>query len=273
MWSRPGRAGRDPRGRPVPAEGDGPNEPPADDLPAFTLGAVNVSPMSMAEAYATAAGRGVSCTPVAVTSIVTSTGARLPVQKAHCHQAVPAGIADAANYILQSVLTVGTAAGLGIGLPAAGKTGTSDNFDYAAFGGYTPDRPATYPCSTRQDPVTHPMQGIGACYRITCDPGGMFGADAPAHTWQMTFEHAVLANPAPGFVMADIPPQLWSMGTGQNNPAAPKKTATAGTAMAAGTGTEQPRRRRHGRRTAQALAARRPGDLLTAGTPGAPGNS
>jgi hypothetical protein len=56
----------------------------------------------------------------------------------------------------------------------------------------------------------------------------MFGADAPAHTWQMTFLHANLANPAPGFVMADIPGQLWSMGTGVNNPAPPKKPGKGG---------------------------------------------
>ena len=55
----------------------------------------------------------------------------------------------------------------------------------------------------------------------------MFGADAPAHTWQMTFLHANLANPAPGFVMSDIPGELWSMGTGVNNPAPPKKPGKA----------------------------------------------
>ena len=55
--------------------------PPADDLPAFTLGAVNVSPMSMAEAYATVAARGMSCTPIAVLRIVSRTGARLPVRR------------------------------------------------------------------------------------------------------------------------------------------------------------------------------------------------
>jgi hypothetical protein len=38
----------------------------------------------------------------------------------------------------------------------------------------------------------------------------------------MTFLHANLANPAPGFTMADIPGELWSMGTGVNNPS-PKK--------------------------------------------------
>jgi hypothetical protein len=39
----------------------------------------------------------------------------------------------------------------------------------------------------------------------------------------MTFEHAVLANPAPGFMTADIPGALWTKGDGQTNPAPPKK--------------------------------------------------
>ena len=144
--------------------------PPADNIPAFTLGAVNVSPMSMAEAYATVAARGVSCTPIAVLRIVSRTGARLPVAKAHCHQAIPAGVADAASYVLQSVLTVGTAAGLGIGRPAAGKTGTSDSFDFAAFGGYTPDLAGYVSVFNPLDPVKYPMYGTGSCYRLGC-PG------------------------------------------------------------------------------------------------------
>jgi membrane peptidoglycan carboxypeptidase len=203
---------------------DGKNVPPADNIPAFTLGAVNVSPMSMAEAYATVAARGVSCTPIAVAKIVSSTGAKLPVEKPQCHQAIPAGVADAASYVLQGVLTSGTAAALGgIGRPAAGKTGTSDSFDYAAFGGYTPDLAGYVSVFNPVDPVKFPMQGTGACYRLGCDGAGMFGADAPGHTWQMTFQHAVLANPPQNFMSADIPGVLWSMGNGQNNPAPPKK--------------------------------------------------
>ena len=197
-------------------------QPPADDLPSFTLGSVNVSPMSMAAAYATVAARGMYCAPTAVARIITGTGARLPVEKPHCHQAIPAGVADAANYVLQSVLTVGTAAGLGIGRPAAGKTGTSDNFDFAAFGGYTPALAGYVSVFNPIDPVKFPMSGTGSCYREGC-PGEMFGADAPAHTWQMTFVHANLPDPSPNFVMADIPGELWSMGTGVNNPAPPKK--------------------------------------------------
>jgi membrane peptidoglycan carboxypeptidase len=201
-------------------------QPPADDLPSFTLGSVNVSPMSMAAAYATVAARGIYCTPTAVTRIISETGAHLPIQKPQCHQAIPAGVADAASYVLQSVLTVGTAAGLGIGRPAAGKTGTSDNFDFAAFGGYTPTLAGYVSTFNPRDPVQYPMDGIGSCYREGC-PGEMFGADAPAHTWQMTFLHANLGNPA-GFVMSDIPGELWSMGTGVNNPAPPKKPGRGG---------------------------------------------
>jgi membrane peptidoglycan carboxypeptidase len=201
-------------------------QPPADDLPSFTLGSVNVSPMSMAAAYATVAARGVYCAPTAVTRIITQTGTRLPVAKPGCHQAIPTGVADAASYVLQSVLTVGTAAGLGIGRPAAGKTGTSDNFDFAAFGGYTPTLAGYVSTFNPAGPVEFPMEGTGSCYREGC-PGEMFGADAPAHTWQMTFLHANLGNPA-GFAMADIPGELWSMGSGVNNPAPPKKPGKGG---------------------------------------------
>jgi membrane peptidoglycan carboxypeptidase len=201
---------------------DGKTEEPADDLPSFTLGSVNVSPMSMAAAYATVAARGVYCKPVAVAKIISPGGAKLPVESAGCHQAIPAGVADAASYILQGVLTSGTAVGDGIGRPAAGKTGTSDNFDFAAFGGYTPDLAGYVSVFNPNDPVKFPMEGVpGSCYRLGC-PGQMFGADAPAHTWQMTFEHAALAVPPLNFVQADIPGELWSMGTGQTNPAQKK---------------------------------------------------
>jgi membrane peptidoglycan carboxypeptidase len=206
---------------------DGKNNPPADDLPSFTLGSVNVSPMSMAAAYATVAARGMYCQPIVVARIISGTGARLPVQKPHCHQVMPTGVADATSYVLQSVLTVGTAAGLGIGRPAAGKTGTSDNFDFAAFGGYTPNLAGYVSVFNPVDPIKFPMSGTGSCYRGGC-PGEMFGADAPAHTWQMTFLHANLANPAPGFFTHDIPGELWSMGSGVNNPAPPKKPGKGG---------------------------------------------
>src|ERR1039457_6289932 len=170
---------------------------PADDEPSFTLGSINVSPMTMAAAYATVASRGIYCHPVAITKIVEGSGTQLPVESAGCHRVLSTDVADAASYVLQSVLTVGTAAGLGIGRPAAGKTGTSDSFAYAAFGGYTPDLAGYVSVFYPNGPTRYTMASYPrSCYRVQCDGAGMFGADAPAHIWQMTFLHAKLASPA-----------------------------------------------------------------------------
>ncbi len=77
----------------------------ADNIPSFTLGSVNVSPLSMAAAYATVAARGMYCSPVAIGKITDSAGQNLPVPSANCHRALSSDVADAVNYILQGVLT------------------------------------------------------------------------------------------------------------------------------------------------------------------------
>ena len=47
-------------------------------------------------------------------------------------------VADTVNQILQAVITSGTGTRANIGVPAAGKTGTSQNYGNAWFVGYTP---------------------------------------------------------------------------------------------------------------------------------------
>jgi membrane peptidoglycan carboxypeptidase len=197
-------------------------QPPADQLPSFTLGSVNVSPMTMAAAYATVAARGIYCSPVALESITTDTGKSLPVPSAGCHRAIPAGIADAVSYILQGVLTDGTATGDGINRPAAGKTGTGNGPHYVDFGGYTPSLASYSSVFDPTDPIDNPMVGLQSCYRSPpydgggqdC-PGEMFGADAPGQTWQMTFLHADL-GPVTYFVPVPADSPLFSKGNGQS---------------------------------------------------------
>src|SRR3974390_2037591 len=92
---------------------EGKYQPPADDLPAFTLGVVNVSPMSMAAAYATPAAGGIYCKPIALTKVINAAGQSLPVPSAGCHRVLSTDVAAAVNYILQGVLTSGTAAIVG----------------------------------------------------------------------------------------------------------------------------------------------------------------
>jgi hypothetical protein len=50
----------------------------------------------------------------------------------------------------------------------------------------------------------------------------MFGADAPAHVWQMTFLHAYFPSPPANFV--GVPPgsPLFALGNGQTPPAKKK---------------------------------------------------
>ena len=194
---------------------------PADDITSFTLGSVTVSPLSMAGAYATMAARGKYCAPVAMTRITTETGASLPVPSASCRQAISPQVADAVNYVLQGVLNFpgATGAGLGLNRVAAGKTGTANNSYYAAFGGYTPTLAAYVSVYHPSPPQA--MVGSGACYQqegggLACG-SEMFGADAPGHTWQLSFERANL-GPDVGFVSVPGDSPLMSMGNGQSSP-------------------------------------------------------
>jgi membrane peptidoglycan carboxypeptidase len=198
----------------------------ADNDPSFTLGSVPVSPLSMADAYATVAARGIYCTPIAINQILDSSGASLPVLSPNCHRVLPAAVADAANYILQGVLvSPGTAAGRGINVPAAAKTGTANGGFYAAFAGYTPHLAGYVSVFNPIDPTNGgAMIGGNSCYRenpafgggLDC-PGQMFGDNAPGATWQMSFLHAALGSPAP-FVGVPSDSPFFSMGNGANSP-------------------------------------------------------
>jgi len=210
----------------------------ADNIPSFTLGSVNVSPLSMAAAYATVAARGMYCAPVAIGKITSNTGKNLPVPSANCHRAFPAVVADAVNYILQGVLTSGTAAppagpgGL-FGREAAGKTGTSNvegggGTPYAAFAGYIPGLVGYVSVFNPISPTGRTMTGYTACYRTEgggqlC-PSQMFGANAPGSTWHMTFDHAALGK-VTYFRPVPLDSEFWRLGNGQvvQQPKKPKK--------------------------------------------------
>jgi membrane peptidoglycan carboxypeptidase len=198
----------------------------ADNIPSFTLGSVNVSPLSMAAAYATVADRGVYCSPVAIQKIVTASGGSLPVPSANCHRVISTSVADAVNYILQGVLTTGTASSVGgiNGREAAGKTGTSNvengfGTPYAAFAGYTPNLVGYVSVFNPISPTVHDtMGGQASCYRLESGgldcPGEMFGTNAPASTWHMTFDHANL-GPVTYFVPVPADSPFNSKGNGQ----------------------------------------------------------
>jgi membrane peptidoglycan carboxypeptidase len=182
-----------------------------EQLPSFTLGFNTVSPVRMAAAYAAFAARGRYCEPIVLSEIIDRTGNRLAVPDARCRQTVDQGVADAVNHVLRGVLTEGTARGMGIGRPAAGKTGTVDDFSAAWFAGYTPDLAAAVWVGDPRGGYAHPMDGLcmnGRCF------GPVFGATIPAPIWRDTMTQALKGRPAPDF---QRPPSLYfSKGSGED---------------------------------------------------------
>jgi membrane peptidoglycan carboxypeptidase len=111
------------------------------DKPSFTLGTVEVSPLSMAEAYATFAARGIHCDPIIVSKITTRGGKNLAVPDGDCRRVVDEDVADGVNRVLKSVVDQGTGkrAKISDGRDIAGKTGTIDSNEAVWFAGYTPE--------------------------------------------------------------------------------------------------------------------------------------
>ena len=210
----------------------------ADNVPSFTLGSVNVSPMNMAAAYATVASRGVYCHPIAIAKIVTATGVHLPVESAGCHRVLSTDVADAAAFILQGVINAptGTATDRSIGRPAAAKTGTANDGYYAAFAGFTPSLAGYVSVFNPIDPTTGgKMLGYPhSCYRDSTGvwqcPGQMYGDMAPGATWQLTFLHASLGPPVPFVGVSPSSPflQLGNGFTSPKPPAPPKQHKPGG---------------------------------------------
>jgi membrane peptidoglycan carboxypeptidase len=109
-------------------------------VPSFTLGVASVSPLELADAYATFAARGLYCAPRPVTSIDDSAGNQLKTYPEQCQQVIAAPVADAVNDVLRGVQSpTGFGAALQLNQESAAKTGTNDNNMSVWFMGYTPN--------------------------------------------------------------------------------------------------------------------------------------
>jgi penicillin-binding protein 1A len=110
---------------------------PAESLGGLTLG---VSPLEMANAFATIASGGMRNRPTAITKITFPDGSsELPRRfKVRRTRAFDDGVTAEATKILVKNIQGGTGTKANIGCPAGGKTGTTDEFNDAWFVGFTP---------------------------------------------------------------------------------------------------------------------------------------
>jgi penicillin-binding protein 1A len=112
-----------------------------DGIPAETLGGLRlgVSPLEMADAYATLASYGMHSEPIAIKKVVFPDGHVDETGKPDRNRVFQDGVAYEVTQILSDNVDAGTgtAAQTDCGYEA-GKTGTTDDFNDAMFIGYTP---------------------------------------------------------------------------------------------------------------------------------------
>ncbi|GAB4098238.1 transglycosylase domain-containing protein [Sinomonas halotolerans] len=105
------------------------------------LGPFNVSPLTMASAFAVFASNGTYCAPMAVTDVLDGQGKRIGGQAPNCKKdVVKPDVAKGVNWVLQDVLKKGSGSWNYIpkpSVPAAAKTGTNNNNSQTWMVGYT----------------------------------------------------------------------------------------------------------------------------------------
>jgi membrane peptidoglycan carboxypeptidase len=165
----------------------------ADDT-LITLGRARVSPINMANTYATFANGGVRSNVHVVKKVVDRTGEEPQVYDVVNTDVLDPDIDSDVSYAMQQVVENGTGqAAQALGRPAAGKTGTAtnakDQVSSAWFVGYTPQL-STAVMYVRGDGDDQ-LDGWLPSY---------FGADYPARTWT-----AIMQQESEGMDVEEFP--------------------------------------------------------------------
>jgi penicillin-binding protein 1A len=157
--------------------------------PAIALGAQEVSALDMATAYATLANGGTAIEPTTIRSITTADGVKLEPEQKRVEGAVSAGNTYLISKALEQVIQRGTGRAAAIGRPAAGKTGTTNDYGDAWFVGYTPDLVAAVWVGYPQGRI--PMTSVHGIR--------VFGGTFPAQIWRAFMLRALEGVPPRGF--------------------------------------------------------------------------
>jgi penicillin-binding protein 1A len=170
------------------------------------LGTNPVNPLDMASAYGTFATNGSHHEPVAVKKIVGPGGKVIYKDKSISHQVIDASASYITTTALEQVVQRGTGvnAGLGLGRPVAGKTGTAQEYRDAWFVGYTPDLVAAVWMGYPEGQIEMKPSCLGATSpcRVTrtITSGGVVGGSFPAQIWNAFMLRALADVPATPFV-------------------------------------------------------------------------
>ncbi len=165
-------------------------------VPSFTLGTMEVTPLAMANAYATFAAHGVYCKPVSILDIRDREGATLPVPGGDCTRVLKRDVADNVTYMLNGVVNGGLSGRTGAAMEldnrqVAGKTGTTNDSAAVWFAGYTPQLAAAVWVGDPRGGYAHPMKAVtvnGVYY------AQVFGGTLPGPIWRDAMEGALAGS-------------------------------------------------------------------------------
>jgi membrane peptidoglycan carboxypeptidase len=186
------------------------------EVPSMTLGTNEVSPLTVAAAYAAFANRGVYCTPIAIQAVKGPDGKQMRVPKSICSQAMSQHTADTVNSMLKGVVDDGTGTNADLpGIDTAGKTGTTDDRHDAWFAGYTPKLASAVWLG---DPFGNGPGGKRLSMDADKTPEGwgvhigpvsfdkVEGATGPAPIWRDAMLGALDGEPQGHFITVQLPP-------------------------------------------------------------------
>lgn len=167
--------------------------PTTDSGCALALGTSDVTPLQMARAYTTFAQRGNRPEPISVVKITQPDGEVLVENTPKIEPAIERNVADTINYVLEQNVRSGTGTGARIGRPAAGKTGTTQNYANAWFAGYTPNLTAVVWMGY--------APGEDGSIKEMTDVRGteVTGGSLPASIWRRFMTAALRDTPSTGF--------------------------------------------------------------------------
>ena len=170
--------------------------------PSYALGAQEVSPLDMASAFGTFATGGTRLDPTPVLWAKAPNGKFVEDnRKRRPRRVVEKIIADNVTDVLRGVITGGTGTRADIGRPAAGKTGTSQEFGNAWFVGFTPQLSTAVWIGDKTGNV--PLRNVKGLERVT-------GGSIPAETWKAFMAEALKDVPPVDF---DVPVPLTATST------------------------------------------------------------
>ncbi|WP_422759109.1 transglycosylase domain-containing protein [Paenarthrobacter sp. C1] len=171
----------------------------------LTLGAYEVSPLEMANAYAVFAGDGVACRPVAVTAGTRAdTGAKIAVPNPDCHQAIAPAVAHTVADVLKMPFAGpdGTLSQMG-GLPgreAGAKTGTTNDFAANWIVGLVPQYATAVWLGDPRGGTQYPLNMVHAYGR---DYHNLTGSEVAGPVWKDIMTHLTAGLPAVPLPKAD----------------------------------------------------------------------